>query len=389
MQFTLTEEQALIQASALDWLAAHYDFRQRQAGVHRDGGSPAAWQAFAELGWLGLTLPEAFGGSGAGLFEAGLLMQALGRHLAVEPYNACVLQAARLLALAGTQAQKERWLPAVAQGEQRLALAHAEAGDTHPWSSRRCVARQDADGWLLEGAKQAVVGAPGAAMWLVSAREPGADGRDVLLLVEPTLQGIDIDAYDTTDGGRAADLRFDAVRLAADAVIAAPGAETTAVLQQALAEGLVAHCWQATGAMQAVLEQTTAYTQQRKQFGQSLSNFQVVKHRLAEMAVHCAEAQAACELATLRLQQDAGSSSELASMAMCKVAAAARYVAKEAVQLHGAMGVCEELPVAATFRMLLAFEHAWGTSAAHALHLADKQMASMAHARSQTLGEPA
>jgi hypothetical protein len=388
MQATLTQEQALIQASALAWLESHYDFRQRQPSVHRDGGSPRVWQAFAQLGWLGLALPEEFGGSGLGPLESGLLMQALGRHLVVEPY-AGTLQAARLLALAAAPAQQEQWLPAVVQGRVRLALAHAEAGDGGPWAPRRCTARAGAQGWRVDGSKQAVVGAPGAGQWLVSAREPGRNGRAVLLLVDPGLAGIAVDAYDTTDGRRAADIHFHDVQLPPDALVGAAGGAAALALQQVIAEGVIAHCWEATGAMQAALDRTSGYTAQRRQFGRRLADFQVVQHRLAEMAVQCIEAQAACELAALRLQADAGSGPELARIAMTKVGRAARLVSQEAVQLHGAMGVCEELPVAATFRMLLAFTHSWGGVAACALDLGTAMLERGDHARSQTLGAAA
>lgn len=389
MRFSATEEQQLVQASALDWLGGNYDFRSREAGVHRDGGSPAAWNAFAELGWLGLPLPEDVGGSGAGLAEAGLLMQAFGRHLVVEPYHACVLQGARLLALAGDARQKAEWLPGLVEGRIRLALAHAEPGDALSWSPRRCVARPVAEGWCLEGRKQLVIGGPSANAWLVSAREPGPDGRDVLLLVGPAQSGVVLDPYDTSDGGRATDAHFDGVPLGPQALVGTPGESTAALLRQVLAEGLVTRCWEATGAMQAVLEQATQHTAQRRQFGQALSAFQVVQHRLAEMAVQCTEAQAACELATMRLAQDPAAAREIAAMVMGKVGRAARYVAQEAVQLHGAMGVCEELPVAATFRMLLAFAQRNGDPAAHAELLGSALLASGRHAFSQTLGEPA
>lgn len=389
MRFSLTDEQQLIQSSALDWLAGNYDFRSRNAGLHRDGGSPAAWRAFAELGWLGLPLPEDAGGSGAGLAEAGLLMQAFGRHLVVEPWHACVLQAARLLALCGDAQQQARWLPGVVAGQHRLALAHAEPGDSLPWAARRCIAQPDAGGWRLHGRKQLVIGGPGAARWLVSASEPGADGREMLFLVDPAQDGVVIDAHDTADGGRAADARLEGVLLPAAALVGTPGHGATATLHQVLAEGLVARCWEATGAMQAVLEQTTGYTQQRRQFGQALSAFQVVQHRLAEMAVLCTEAQAACELATMRLAPAPADAPAVAAMAMSKVGRAARYVAQEAVQLHGAMGVCEELPVAATFRMLLAFNHQGGQPAAHAGYLGGKLLAGGQFAHSQTLGETA
>ena len=149
MTFSINEEQQLIQASALDWLAGNYSFRQREASVHRDGGAAVVWRAFAEMGWLGLPLAEAAGGFGGGPLEAGVLMQAFGRHLVVEPLRACVLQAARLLALAGTQ-QQERWLPGVIAGEHRLAFAHTESGDTLPWQPRRTLAQPHGEGWPTE-----------------------------------------------------------------------------------------------------------------------------------------------------------------------------------------------------------------------------------------------
>lgn len=387
MNFSLTEEQQLIQASALDWLAGNYSFRQRQAGVHREGGAATVWQAFAEMGWFGLPLAEESGGSGGGPLEAGLLMQAFGRHLVVEPFHACVLQAARLLALAGTQQQQERWLPGVVAGEHRIAFAHAEPGDTLPWQQRQTVVQRRDDGWCMGGRKQLVRGAAGAAQWLVSAHDPCRSEGELLFLVDPQQPGVSIDAYDTTDGGRAADLTFEGVLLGQEALVggSAHAADVTSLLHQVIAEGIIAHCWEATGAMQAVLEQTTAYTQQRVQFGQALSNFQVVQHRLAEMAVLCTEAQAASELAALRLGLEPVAAKMLAAMAKSKVSRAARFVAQEAVQLHGAMGVCEELPVAATFRMLLAFSGEDGDGASHASLLGTELLASGRFARSQTL----
>lgn len=384
MRLALTEEQTLIQSSALDWLAGRYDFRQREAGLHRDGGSPVAWAAFAEMGWLGLPIPEDAGGLGLGPLEAGLLMQAFGRHLVVEPWHACVLQAARLLALAGTAAQQAEWLPSLMAGERRLALAHAEPGDRLPWAQRRTTAARTSSGWRLDGAKRPSMAAPGAAAWIVSAT---VDGGTRLFMVEPSADGVQADAYDTSAGGRAADIVFagtPAILLGDEG-----DSDMDARLNRVLAEGLVALGWEATGAMQAALAQTTAHTQQRRQFGQSLSQFQVVQHRLAEMAVHCAEAQAVCELASMRLALSPDAGPELAALVKNKVGRAARFVAQEAVQLHGAMGVCEELPIAATFRLLLAFGQQGGDAASHALRHGRELMANGAFGCSQTLHDRA
>ena len=387
MNFSLTAEQQLIQNSAQDWLVGNYSFRQREASLNRDGGAATVWRGFAEMGWLGLPLAEGIGGFGGGPLEAGLLMQVFGRHLVVEPLRSCVLQAARLLGLSGTQQQQDRWLPGVIAGEHRLAFAHAEPGDTLPWQPRRTLTQRNADGWRIDGRKLLVRGAGSAAQWLVSAHDSGHG--DLLFLVDPQLPGVRIDTYATTDGGSAADLVFDGVRLSSEALIGGPNgtADMTPLLHGVIAEGIVAHCWEATGAMQAVLMQTTAYTQQRQQFGQALANFQVVQHRLAEMAVCCTEAQAACELAAMGMVQDPAAGKLLAAMAKSKVGRAARFVAQEAVQLHGAMGVCEELPVAATFRMLLAFAGEDGDAASHAALLGSELLASSRYACSQTLRE--
>lgn len=387
MQFTLTDEQRLIQSSALDWLGHNYDFRQRESSIHRDGGSPGAWAAFADMGWLGLLLAEDVGGLAAGLMEQGLLMQALGRHLVVEPFHSSVVLSARLLDLLGSDAQRQRWLPAAVAGEHRLALLHQEAGDDLPWERRACMARRQAHGWELNGTKHLAIGAVGAIRWLVSATGPS--GEPLVFLVDPVRDGIRVDAYGTTDERQAADIHLDGVIVSEDDLLGTTSTDHGATLERVLAESIVAACWEAAGAMQAALEQTQLYTQQRKQFGLAIASFQVVQHRLAEMAVHCTEAQAACEFATMRLattDADAASTRNIAAMVKNKVGRAARYVAQECVQLHGAMGVCEELPMASTFRRLTAFIHEGGHTDSHAHMLGHALAQSGHHAHSQTLG---
>ena len=153
MEFVLSQEQQMIADSAGDWLAHHYDFRQRAASLQRDGGNPAVWQAMAELGWLGLVLPADAGGMELGALEAGLLAQALGRHLVVEPWLESSLEAGRLLALTGSAVQQAQWLPGLIAGTQRLALAHAEGGRL-PWDAPQLRARAQGTGWLLDGLPQ-------------------------------------------------------------------------------------------------------------------------------------------------------------------------------------------------------------------------------------------
>jgi len=377
-----TEEQRLIESSALDWLAGHYDFRAREVGVHRDGGSPAAWQAFAELGWLAMPLPSAYEGLELGLLECGILMQALGRHLVVEPVHACLHEAAAVLCLVGNEEQKQRWLAGVASGEHRLALAHCESGHELPWEAPNLMATRIASGWRLVGQKRSIRSGPGATRWIVSATTDNGGVR--CFLVEPERHGVVLEDYNTTDGGRAADARFDNVEVSHEDLLGDANTDASGLLRKALSTATLMRCWEASGVMLAAAEQTATYMQQRKQFGRPLSEFQVVQHRLAEMSVFSTEAQAACELATMRIARG-DDVADAASMARIKSVAAAQFIAKEAVQLHGAMGVCEELPIAATFRQLLAFIHADGSAAALAAWRGRELFSSRAFELSQTL----
>ena len=387
MRLTLSEEQALIESSVQDFLAAEYSFAQRARSLQAAHGcSPEIWQQFAAMGWLALLLPESDAGAGAGTLEAGLVMRAFGRHLVVEPYAASALLATPLLAGHGRPEQRDQWQAALVEGRVRAALAHEERGAPLPWLQRRTVARRSAAGWLLSGSKQLVPGAAGADLLLVSAQVPDQDGSEQrLFLLSPRHSGLRITPAMTSDGSHVADLVFDDVRLANGDLLGAD-TDATPLLLQACARHLVALCWEASGAMAAVHEQTVGYLRQRVQFGQPLSQFQVVAHRLAEMAVACEEALAACQLAALRIDAGAPDPMSLASMAKSKVGRESRFVAQQAVQLHGAMGVSQELPVASYFRKLTAFGQQGGSHAAHSQAFGAAMLQNQGWRDSRTLG---
>ena len=387
MRLTLTEEQRLLEASARDVLAAEYDESGRRASVdHPDGCRPAVWDQFASLGWLALPVPEHLGGLGGTQVDLGLLMHALGRHRVVEPYHAAVVLAGPLLTALGT-AEAQRLLEPLIEGGARVVLAHGELGGADPYAGPNCRATPCDGGWALDGFKPLVVGAPGAAAWLVTARD--AEGRTGLFHLTPDTPGAVARACRLADGSRAADLRLDGARARR---LGSPQDDLLPLIQRVLAQGVVALCWQAHGAMSDALERTASYVSQRVQFGQPLARFQVVQHRLAEMHVCCEEARAACLLASLRIDLKPGdldTALDAAASAKSKVGRAARVVSQEVVQLHGAMGVCEELPIAATFRTLTAFGQQLGSTAWHAGFLGRRQLAGGAWRASQTLIDPA
>jgi alkylation response protein AidB-like acyl-CoA dehydrogenase len=378
-----TDLQEMIESSVLDYLNHEYDFIARADSLAAPHGvNPSVWQSFADMGWLGLPVSEEDGGIGAGPVEAGMLMRAFGQKLVVEPYLACVLRATRLLQATANAAQKSQWLPAMIAGEKRLALAHEERFESAPWSPRSTRASRDGQGYLLNGSKVLVAGAPGADMLIISATFE--DGDCGLFLVEPNTPGLSLSTQRTLDSGHAANLNLNQVRIAAEALLGDP-ASNQAALDEVIAAAIIAECWEATGAMQAALEQTASYVRERQQFGKPLSSFQVVQHRLAEMAVACEDSLSACQLAALRSQNDPACAQQMAALARSKVGRCAREVSQAAVQLHGAMGVSEELIVASLFRKLLAFHQQHGTTAAFTATYGDHMLKTGAWRNSQVL----
>ncbi len=386
MRLRLSQEQNLIEASVGSLLEGEYSFAQRQRSLDAPHGCRAElWMQFANMGWLALPVPQEAGGLGGGALETGLLMRAFGRHLVVEPYLACAVLAGGVVARMARPDQVEAWLPGLMEGRLRMALAHEEAGQRNPLAPARMSATRRGGRWELHGAKRLARGAPGADALLVTATQAASTAtaqRERVFLVRPGAAGLCIQATRCADATHAADLWLEGVLVDdGDLLDAGP----TAALQDALARCVVALCWEAVGAMTAAFEMTVGYARQRVQFGRPLVQFQVVEHRLAEMAVCCEESLAACELAALQLDRGDGDATALASMAKAKVGRAARFVAQQAVQLHGAMGVTEELAIASYFRRLTAFTQQYGATDWHAQAFAEGQLGGGAWRQSSTL----
>lgn len=355
MQLDLTEEQRLLEDSALRFLGKFYGFEDRRHSLASPGGCrPEIWTRFAEMGWLALPFAEEAGGFGGGALETGLLARALGRHLVVEPLLPCIILAGGVLARHTDNAEAMAALTAMMEGGERTALAFQEPS--------AAPVRADADGqggWRLKGRKPLAAGAVGAGRLLITALRP--DGGRGLFLLPSTAQGLTIDPATCLDGTGAADITLDNVPATAGLLLDRAQDDIT-LLSPALDAARLAACWEAVGAMRAALEQTVHYVTQRQQFGRPIGAFQAVQHKLAEMAVCCEEAEAITLLASLHTGGPAALRAGLAAKA--KVGRCARLVAKEAVQLHGGMGVSEELPIASYFRKLLAFELSHGGTAA-------------------------
>ena len=368
MDLTLSDEQRLLRESVDRFIAETYDAdHRRRVAADPLGFSPEIWKKFAELGWLALPIDEAHGGLGGGAIETGIVMEAFGRGLVTEPYLSTVVIGAGLISECGSDAQKQAILPEIADGSLRLAFAHSERAARFDLAKVDTKARRTPDGWRLDGHKTAVLDGNAAAQIIVSARlanEDGALGKLCLFLVPSGIAGLGLRDYPRLGGGRACNLDLAGVQLAADALLG-DGSDALPKIECVVDRALAALCAEAVGIMQIMLDTTLDYTKIRKQFGRPLAANQVIRHRLADMAMQCDEARSIALRAALKADAEPVERGRAASGAKAKIGKCARFVAEQAVQLHGAMGVTEELDIGSYFKRLLAFDTLFGGSAHH------------------------
>jgi alkylation response protein AidB-like acyl-CoA dehydrogenase len=330
------------------------------------------WSDMAELGWLALPIPEAWGGFGQGAVDVGILSERFGRHLVVTPYFQALVLCGRLIESLGTDAQKAALLPGLANGRLKLALAHTERGARHTLQHVTLSAGADGSGWRLSGEKMAAIGADQADRILVSARVSG-HSRDVtgiaVFVIEPGQAGLRIDRYDTVDGATAARLTLTDVHLPDSARLDATDDEADAAflaLEHAFDAAIAAWCAELLGLMESATAATIDYTKVRVQFGKPLAANQVLRHRMADMSVHCEVARSMALRAALHVDHaDVSVRARAVSGAWAKVIRAARSVTEEAIQMHGGMGVTDELNVGLFLKRVVALEALVGGAEHH------------------------
>jgi alkylation response protein AidB-like acyl-CoA dehydrogenase len=370
MDIQFTEEQELLRSSVQRLLRDQYSFDARRKIVaSEEGWSRKQWRAFAELGLLGAPFSEKAGGLGGGPLSTMIIMHEFGRHLVIEPFVETVVLAGGLIERLGSGEQKQGFIPDIIAGEKTWALAWTEKGSRFDIATVATTARRDGKDYVLSGEKTAVIAAPWADYLIVSARTSGHRhdlGGVSLFVVDRHAANLDLQSFGTIDGRRAAEISLRDVR----AELLGSEGEGVTALEACRDRVIGALCAEAVGAMVELNAATLEYAKTRKQFGTTIGTFQVLQHRMVDMFIAHQEALSLMQHLSLSLDAGEADISRLASGAKSKIGYAGRFVADQAVQLHGGMGMTDELNIGHYFKRISSINIQFGDPAFHVLRFA-------------------
>ncbi|MDE2285077.1 MAG: acyl-CoA dehydrogenase family protein [Hyphomicrobiales bacterium] len=369
MDFALNDEQRLLQHSVERLFADRYPFDARKRYTQEPGGwSREVWRQYAELGLLGLPFAEQHGGIGGGAVETMIVMEQIGRALALEPYLATVVLAGGLLQLGGDKKLQAEILPKIAGGALTVGFAHTERQARYDLAEVVATARRDGAGFVLDGAKSLVLQGDSAKKFIVSARLSGQHNDQVglgLFVVDAGAAGVTIRGYGTVDGQRAAEIQLSGVRVEAGAAIGEPG-NAYPLIERVADQAMAALCAEAVGAMAAMQETTVDYMKTRKQFGLTIGSFQALQHRAAEMVVALEQARSMAMLATMMAaSDDARERRQAISAAKVQIGRSGRSIGQAAIQIHGGIGMTMEAKVGHYFKRVTMIDTMFGDADYH------------------------
>ncbi len=365
MDFEFSDEQNAIRDSIAKWAAAEYDFDKRRAMLKTDDAWKKNWATIAELGLLAAPVPEEHGGLGGGALDVHVVMEEFGKALVVEPYLQTVVLGAGALKHAGSAAQQEAHLPAVASGERIIAFAQAEPKSRWALDAVATTAKKDGAGYVLNGQKGVVIGGPQADHLLVTARTGGGerDAKGVSLFLLPKAsKGVSTRDYPNVDDFRASEIYFENVAVGAEHLIGAEG-EALPVIERIVDEANAALCSEAVGTLRMMHSLTLEYSRTRKQFGRAIGEFQVLQHRMVDMFMAVEEGVSLALLAAIKLDTD--ERAKHVSAAKAKIGQAIRFVGQNAIQIHGGMGVTDEMRVGHYFKRATMIDAQFGNAEHH------------------------
>jgi alkylation response protein AidB-like acyl-CoA dehydrogenase len=364
VDFSYNETQQMLRDTLARYLADTYDFETRRKMIASDAGrDPGIWRALAtELGILGAPFSEEQGGLGGSAVDNMIVMEQLGEAISIEPYLQTVVIGGGALNAAGGQLA-DALIPQIIAGEAIIAFAYAEPQGRYELQNLRTTARRDGEGWVLNGHKAVVYAAPWATHLLVTARTGGgqreADGVS-LFLVEANRPGLVRRDYPTVDGFRASEIYFENASVPGDALLGAEGSGLPLV-ERIVDEATVAVCAEGTGVMRRLHAGTMDYARQRKQFGRPIADFQVLQHRMVDMFMEVEQAASMTLMATLKLDLPDAERKAAVSQAKAKVGKGLRFTGQSAVQIHGGIGITDELSIGHYFKRATMIENQFGS----------------------------
>jgi alkylation response protein AidB-like acyl-CoA dehydrogenase len=370
MKFDYNEEQQLLADSVVRFIAQDYSFEARKKIVASSQGySDEVWSTLAGIGLTGLPFSPDYGGFGGSAVDMFSLMEAMGEGLLVEPYLSTVGLGAQFVARGGNEEQKQRVLPAVVEGRLKMAFAQSEEGARFDLGHIATRAKKSGAGFVIDGVKRVVLHGPSADLLVVSARTSGSDSDRSgisLFLVDAKAAGVSMKACRTLDEMRATDIAFKGVAVGADALIGNDG-EALALIEEVTDFATALVCAEAVGAMKYANDATLEYLKTRKQFGVAIGSFQALQHRMVDMVISYEQAKSMASLACARVdsEKNPAERKRLVSAAKIKVSEACRHISQESVQLHGGMGMSDELKVSHTFRRLTMIAQQFGDEDHH------------------------
>jgi alkylation response protein AidB-like acyl-CoA dehydrogenase len=363
MDFSFSEEQTLLRNSVQKYLADNYKFEDfKKISRTEPGYSTRAWKQFAELGLMAAPLPEAYGGLGGGPVDVMVVMEEFGKALVVEPYVSTVVVGGGFFGHGGTDAQKEEWLNKIAAGDTIIAFAFAEPKGRYNYADLTTTAKKNGGNYVLNGQKAVVLGGPWADTLIVTARTAGGqrDAKGVsVFVVDKKSKGVVSRDYPTIDGLHASEITFENVEVPAANLIGAAD-NGLKLIEQVTDEAIAAHASEAVGAMKVLVDATVEYSKTRKQFGVPIGKFQALQHRMVDMFTSSEQSASITYMVTLKIGEGETGRAKAASAAKVQIGKAGRFIGQWAVQIHGGMGMTDELNVGHYFKRLTMLDTLYG-----------------------------
>lgn len=368
MDFSYTEEQTLLRNTVAKYLADNYKYETWRKFTRGElGRDPVHWNQFAELGLLAAVLPEAQGGLGGGAIETSIIMEEFGKSLVVEPFVPTVVIGGGMIARAGSDGLKAEWIEKIANGKTILAFAVAESQGRYNLADLKTSAKKQGAGFVLNGHKAVVIAGPWADQLIVTARTSGGQREPqgvTVFLVDKKAKGVSTRDYPTVDGQRASEVTLENVEVPAARVIGAVD-NGLPLIERSVDEAIAATCAEACGAMKVLVDSTVEYSKQRKQFGVPIGKFQVLQHRMVDMFMNYEQAVSITLMVTLRLGESDIERAKAASAAKAHIGKTSRFVGQQAIQIHGGMGMTDELNVGHYFKRLTVIDTLYGSTDHH------------------------